>query len=113
MLKIEKNVSHTIQELEALLHSLNDQRAKIDLLNRFAWEIRLDDPDQSRKLSEQAHELATSGEFASEPYLPGVIGSLRNFAFLNNDIGNYALALTDSLQALDLLGHLQVEEKKT
>ncbi len=96
----------TIQELEAQLESATDQRARIDLLNEIAWSTQLYDQEKSRQLAEQSYELSSSGEYEEQPYLPGLAGSLRSLAALNNDAGNYDIALSQSLRALEILDGL-------
>lgn len=96
-------MSHPSSELEALLHDISGPQARVDHLNQTAWDDRLDDPARSRRLSEWAHELSTTGEYAIDPYRLGLAGSLRTLAFLNNDVGNYTEALTNSLRALEML----------
>ncbi|MBL8094492.1 MAG: diguanylate cyclase [Anaerolineales bacterium] len=90
-------------ELQAALEGLAGDRARVDRINQLAWDDRLDDPVRARRLSELAHQLATTGDFALESYGFGVACSLRTRAFLNNDVGNYTEALTDSLRVLELL----------
>jgi diguanylate cyclase (GGDEF)-like protein len=96
--------SQNIPKLEAQLKSATDQRTRVDILNELAWVIHLDNQEKARGLTEQAYELASSGEFEEKPHLPGLAGSLRNFAALNNDAGKYDVALTQSLRALEILG---------
>jgi diguanylate cyclase (GGDEF)-like protein len=93
----------TVPELEAQLKSATDKRARIDILNELAWVIHLNDQEKARSLAEQAYELASSGEFEEKAYLPGLAGSLRSLAALNNDAGNYDMALSQSLRALEIL----------
>jgi diguanylate cyclase (GGDEF)-like protein len=93
----------TIINLEAQLNNTTDQRARVDILNELAWVINLEDQEKARNLAEQAYELASSGEFEEEPYLLGVVGSLRSLAALSNDAGNYDVSLSQSLRALDIL----------
>lgn len=96
----------TLPELEAQLNSVTDLQARIDLLNEIAWEINVDDQQRARELAEQSYRLSTSGEFEKEPYLAGLVGSLRSQAVLENDAGNYDLALSQSLRALEILDGL-------
>lgn len=100
----------TIQELEAQLKSTTDQQDKINLLNEIAWAINLNDQEKGRDFAEQAYELSSSGKFEKEPYLPGLAGSLRSLAALNNDAGNYDQALSQSLQALEILERIPDEK---
>jgi len=99
-----------IPELEAQLNSATDKQTKIRLLNELSWAVILENQEKARALSEQAHKLSISGEFDGNPHLPGVVGYLRSFAALNNDDGNYDLALSQSLQALDILNSYPFNE---
>lgn len=92
------------REVEALIRGAQGLCAGIDLVNRAAWECRLDDPERARRLAAWAHAAATSGAYAAEPYRLGLAASLRTQAFLHNDVGNYSEALRLSLQVLELLG---------
>jgi diguanylate cyclase (GGDEF)-like protein len=98
--------SQSITELETQLQSVTEQRSRIDILNELAWALHLDNPEKAWGLAEQAYELATSGEFEKKPYLQGLAGSLRNLSALNNDAGQYDVALTQSLQALEILENI-------
>ncbi len=101
-----KTLSQHIQDLEVQLNSVTDQRLRIDILNELAWAIHLNDQEKARSLVEQSYQLASTGKFEQKPYLAGLAGSLRSQAALNNDAGNYDLALSQSLQALEILeGH--------
>ncbi len=92
-----------ILELEAQLEKATDRRTRIDLLHEIAWLIQLNDQEKGRRYAEQAYELSSSGEFEQKPYLPGLAGGLRGLAVLNKDAGNYDLALSQSLRALEIL----------
>lgn len=97
----------SVSELESRLQSATDPKARIDILNELSWVLNLGNPDRSRSLAEQAYELSTSGVFEKEPYLFGVASSLRSIAALNNDAGNYELALSQSLQAIEFLERIK------
>ena len=90
-------------EWEAQLEKATDQHTRIDLLHKIAWAIHLNDTEKGSRFAEQARDLSASGEFEQNPYLPGIIGSLRTLIALNTDAGNYDLALSQSLQALEIL----------
>jgi diguanylate cyclase (GGDEF)-like protein len=96
-------VSDPIQVLEDKLNDVTDLRTKIDVLNDLAWELRDTDPTRSRSLSEEAYELATSGEFSEQPYPQGVAASLRSLSRANRRASNLNLALSQSFQALTFL----------
>ena len=93
----------TVLELEAQLEKAPDQQTRIDLLNELAWKMILEDQGKARTFAEQAFKLASSDEFEEKPYLPGLAGGLRGLAALNNDAGNYDVALSQSLLALEIL----------
>jgi tetratricopeptide (TPR) repeat protein len=102
--------SQYILELEARLEEATDQRTRIDLLHEIAWTILLHDQEKAHSFAERAYELSSSGEFEQKPYLPGLAGSLRSLAALNNDAGNYDLALSQSLRALEILESIPDEK---
>ena len=102
----------TIPELESQLEKGTDLRARIDILNELVWVIHLKDPERARNLAEQAYQLSSSGEFEEKPYSLGLAASLRSLAALNNDAGNYDLALSQSLQALEILESLPNEKNE-
>lgn len=108
-----RTVSQKILELETQLNNVTDQRARIDVLNELAWAIHLYDQEKARGLAEQAYEAANSSQFEQEPYLPGLVGSLRTLAALNDDAGNYDTALTQSLRAQEILEGLQDGKPET
>ena len=100
----------SIPELEAQLEKATDQRTRIDLLHEIAWATHLDGQGRARTLAEQAYDLSTSGEFEKSPYLPGLAGSLRSLAAMNNDVGDYDMALSQSLRALEILDGIPDEK---
>jgi tetratricopeptide (TPR) repeat protein len=102
--------SQYILELEAQLENATDPRTRIDLLHEIAWVVLLNDPEKGRSYAERAYELSSSGEFEQQPYLPGLVGSLRSLISLNTDAGNYDLALSQSLQALGILEEIPEEK---
>lgn len=106
-------MSPSIPELEAQLNNVTDPSEKIDILNQIAWAVHLDEPEKGRNLSEQAYALSTSGEFGKELYLPGLAGSLRTLAALNNDAGSYDAALSQSLRALEILEEISDGKPET
>lgn len=103
------NPSQDILDLESQLEHANEPAARIDLLHKVAWANQLTDPEKGRRYAEEAYALSRSDEFAQQPYLPGLIGSLRSLIALNNDAGQHDLALSFSLQALELLPAIPVE----
>ena len=110
--RLESNTtgSRNILELEARLEKTTDPRTRIDLLHEIAWLIQLNDQEKGRSYAEQAYELSSSGEFDQKPYWPGLAGGLRSLAALNKDAGDYDLALSQSLRALEILESIPDEK---
>lgn len=102
--------SQDILELEAQLEKAADLPAKIDLLHKIAWKVLLQDSKKAHRLAKQAYELSSSGEFEQTPYLPGLAGSLHCLIYLNTNAGHYDQALSQSLQAVEILEKIQDEE---
>lgn len=98
-----------ILALESQLEQVHEPAARIDLLHQIAWAMQLSDPEKGRRYAEQAYALSTAGQFAQNPYLPGLLGSLRSLIALNNDAGQHDQALSFSLRALELLPAIPVE----
>lgn len=82
-------------------------------MNELAWQLRYQDRARLRSLSEEAQTLATTGPFAAEPYARGLAASLRNLGHLNSNTGDYHLALTQSLQAFNLIKDAHEPDIKT
>jgi tetratricopeptide (TPR) repeat protein len=96
-------MSYHITELEARLAQAQMVQEKIDVLNDLAWELRNADKARALLLSQQASELARSGEFAAHPYLPGVAASLRIPALDHVRNGQFKLAAAQCKQVLSIL----------
>jgi len=99
-----------IRRLEAQLESATDSRARVDALNALASALIASDAQRAMALSEQARQLATTGEFESEPYQAGLAESLSNLGTAKYRLAEYDDALSDLLEALALfddLGDLQ------
>jgi len=92
-----------LADLEARLAQAQTRREKIDALNELAWELRNSDKARMRLLSNQAYELATTGEFAAQPYPLGAAASLRALALWNIRDGEFNLAASKCKQALAIL----------
>jgi diguanylate cyclase (GGDEF)-like protein len=105
--------SPNIPELEAQLNSAKDRRGRIDALNALAWAINLADPKRSRKLADEAYDLATSGEVEAHLYPVGLAASLRCLAFLNNDAGSHDLALSQAMRAMEILESIPDDGQET
>jgi signal transduction histidine kinase len=85
-------------------------RQRIDTLNELAHELSDIDPERTRRLSEEAHALATSGEFESQPYRKGLAESLLNYGWYHLRQSNYDMALSHFIECLshfEELGQLE------
>jgi len=91
-------MNETIRDLETNLENAVDPHQKIDLMNSLAELVCATDPQRAAELSRKAHELATTGEFASQPYRAGAALAALNLGMLNSD-SNYELALYYLLEA--------------
>lgn len=106
----ERTQSMLLSLTPAQLTALNERllaaptRAeRIDLLNEIAWLERERDMRRCEELCQEAHALATTGEFASAPYPRGVIAVLRTMGYVHILAGQYARSGEESMQALELL----------
>ncbi|MCB9420665.1 MAG: tetratricopeptide repeat protein [Ardenticatenaceae bacterium] len=102
--------SQKILQLEAQLKTATDQQTRIDLLHEIAWVVHLSDPVKGLRYAEQAYELSSRGDL---PYLTGLAGSLRSLIAFNTDTGDYSQALSQSLQALEILEKIPDEKIET
>ena len=82
-----------------------DLKDRIDRLNELAWELRDTDPSKSQQLSETAYQLACSSPFDKQPYLQGLVVSLRGLAHANRRAGHLSQSLSQSMQALTHLAN--------
>lgn len=103
MIRQHLMVTEQLQDLDARLAQVSDARTEIDLLNDLAWELRDIDPERSRELSRVACEQSSALPADESPYLLGIVGSLRALGFSNIRVGNFHLALSQSMQALEHL----------
>ncbi|MCA9999259.1 MAG: tetratricopeptide repeat protein, partial [Anaerolineales bacterium] len=101
-----------ILKWETQLKEATDTKTQIDLLHKIAWRTHLDGTEKGRRFAEQAYDLSYSGEFEQNPYLPGILGSLRSLIALNTDAGSYDRALSQSLQALEILENIPHKESE-
>jgi len=91
-----------INDLEIQRATAGDEQQKIDTTNALAWEVRDDNPQLAFTLSEEAYELST----ASGTYQKGLAHSLSNLGYLNHYRGNYELALSQSIEAIEIFKQL-------
>ncbi|MEZ4633122.1 MAG: diguanylate cyclase [Deinococcales bacterium] len=86
-------------ELEASSMSVEDMISQINKLNEEAYRLRGYDIMRSMKLSRQAYELSTTGDYVYEPYSKGLVESLLNLGYNHLHRHDYHLALADALEA--------------
>ncbi len=89
-----------IASLETQLADAADARQRIDALNALSRELSFGDAARAVGLAQQARQLSSEGDFANEPYRPGLAASLFNLARAYNQLGNYAESLACLLDAL-------------
>ncbi len=89
-----------IQQLEAQLLAASGPQQKIDLLNALAWALRRTEWDRAQALAREAALLATQGAFGRHPYFKGLADSLVNLSSINERLGHYQAALSQSQEAL-------------
>ena len=82
--------------------------SQIDAFNDLAWRLRFREGDRALRLSQHAHNLSQSGEFAEQNYLPGLASSLAISGFIHQLAYDFDKSMNDSLQALAILDGLPV-----
>jgi signal transduction histidine kinase len=87
-------MSETIQDLRARLDRAEEVREKIDARNALAWELRYNELQTGRELSQQALDLAQQ-----VGYTLGIARSRRNRGYFLSQQSRYAEALEELLQA--------------
>lgn len=93
------------QAKQLSLHGLAAQK-EIDDLNHMAWKLRIGQKERAYELCTQASALASTGEFALEPYHLGLAASLATMAIVNADCGKPDKAIAQCIEALSLLKDL-------
>ncbi len=99
-------MSNKITDLEAKLSALEQQpdpdscRARIDVLNELAWELKDEQLSRSCDLSHLAYSLATEQLLAEQPYQKGMADSLYNLCLFSIQLADYSVALAHGLRAL-------------
>jgi signal transduction histidine kinase len=91
-----------VARIEAQLATVDNIQQQVDLLNQLAWELLLNNLERAREFAEQARKLATTGDFADQPYQTGLAESLHILSRCEGVLGNYARAVTLGLEALDI-----------
>lgn len=86
-----------------------DVYEQVDALNRQAWAVLIEDPQQALALCERARRLASDGDLAAAPYKKGVAESLRTIGRAHLYNGHYELALSSALEALSVVEEIQYD----
>ena len=94
------DLPNEIQELEQQIASTTDPQEKIDLINELAWTLRRPDWERAKELALEAEQLSQAGAFADAPYKKGQLDSLVTQSSINERLGNYQEALSQSFEAL-------------
>ena len=85
----------------------HELKLKIDLLNAKAWELDSINPQEGLRLSKESYKLSTSDPFRLNNYQKGMADSLFNQAQINLQLGDYQLALSQSLNTLPIYNDLK------
>ena len=73
--------------------------ARIDVMNALAWKLRRQDWARAQQLAEEAYALSQEGDFITTPYWKGVADSLTNLGGINERLGEYRQAFSQSTRA--------------
>lgn len=92
---------------QALSHPSIEKQLEIDHFNAKAWELDSINPQEGMRLSKQAYKFSTSGDFLQENYQKGIADSLFNQSHINLHLGDYQLALSQSLNSLSIYNDLR------
>lgn len=100
-------MSADVNKLEKELEQALSVEDRIDALNALAWEVGYVDIARAIQLAEEARRLATSGEYQSQPYQPGLSRSLLTLSRMHTELGSYADSMKLLLQARPLFESLK------
>jgi signal transduction histidine kinase len=92
-----------VEALEKQLAEATHQREKIDALNDLAWALIKPNPQRTLTLSQEARQLAQSGDFAAEPYLEGLAAANSSISQVHYFNAEYDITLTQSFEILQML----------
>nr|MBC8497137.1 GAF domain-containing protein [Chloroflexota bacterium] len=98
-----------IHELLSQLDSANVSEEKIDLLISLSEKLLHSDPKRALQYSQQAYEIATTGEFADQLTTKAGATCCLQMGKANLILGNYALAHSQVAEALALAEELQAK----
>lgn len=88
-----------IEKLEGRIAQAVSVQERTDLMNRLAWQLRIQNPARASALSMEAMELSKSSGDEN-----AIASSLVNLAFLDGEAGNLETSL---VRSLDALAHLK------
>ena len=97
---------------QQLPRSSVEKQLEIDHINAKAWDLDSINPQEGMRLSEQAYQLSTSGDFLQKNYQKGIADSLFNQSHINLHLGEYQLALSQSLDALSTYNDLRDSQRQ-
>jgi tetratricopeptide (TPR) repeat protein len=99
-------VSNNDSLLQVIL-THDDDSNKVHALNALSWDIKFNYPDSAIKLSIQALKISEEIRYKNEKWLTGISNSHRNLAIYHRLKGNYPEAVSNNLNALELLFRIQ------
>jgi len=109
MLVLGKVMATDIHELLSQLDSANVSEEKIDLLISLSEKLLHSDPKRALQYSQQAYEIATTGEFADQLTTKAGATCCLQMGKANLILGNYALAHSQVAEALAIAEELQAK----
>ena len=91
------------QQMEAEIARAESMQEKIDLMNNFAWRLRISDPDRAIGIASESLALARTLHEQGETSNSRLAASLVILSFLDGEGGKLDSSLARSLEALSLL----------
>ena len=104
---METRPTSQTKKLEEMLAQASSTKAKIDLINTLAWQLRIQDSERAQALSLEAMQLAKDPGLN---YEPGIANSLVTLAFLDGEAGKLDTSLSHALEALTYLKEQPLSE---
>jgi tetratricopeptide (TPR) repeat protein len=99
--------TEALDSLDRALHMTLESDQKISILNRLAYELRLQNPSKSKVFLEEALNLARKSNDKEE-----IAISLNTLGFLQNNSDNYSLALNSYQEAINIFIELNENNSK-
>lgn len=96
--------ARTVQQLEEKIARAVSIQERVDLMNNLAWQLRIQDPDRARSISQEALKDASgSRDEDGRVHEHGIAASMVTLSFLEGEAGNLEMSLSGALKALSLI----------